>query len=175
MLSGVRRTVWRWVRVALFTLGGIVALAGLGLLLILQLWPGDDFRFLGNRNPVIAGQMSPMEVDDFVSPGRHIPAREYRIYSWQEDFSKVEAAASRELAALGYVEMPTVGAKSKVAFWTRTDGRSVWLQAGRSRSRKDAFGSKVMPDLDWVTVICSNQAPESWITHVRIAFEPSDW
>jgi len=169
------RRVSRWAKRALWAFGGLLAISAFGLLLILQVWPVDHFRFLGGREALIAGQMSPIEVDDFQNPGRHVPADEYRIYSWKQDFNEVKSEAAAELAALGYGAVTRPGLSADHASWSRFDGRSVWLQLGRSQSRRDALGGYAKPDRAWVTVICGNPAPDNWITHVRIAFEPSDW
>ena len=170
----MRRRVRRWVRIGLLVLTGTILTALFGLLLILQLWPSDDFRFLGGRNPIWAGQSGPMQVDSFRGPGEEVPASEYRIYSWKQDFESVKAAAAKELPALGY-ELDQRKKPDGIAFWIAPDGSDAWLQVGQSRTRKEAFGGGGDENPAWVTVICTTKAPENWITHVRIAFEPTDW
>lgn len=136
--------------------------------------PVDSFKFLGGLRPVVAGVHPPMEVDSFRGAGRSILPMEYRIYSWKQDFVAVKQTALDELSLLGFERHGDDNKPAHSAFWTRKDGVEIWLEAGRSQSRKEAFGVRTR-DARWVTVIVANVAPDNWITHVRIAFEPSDY
>lgn len=163
--------VLRGLRIALWALLGLIGVALIALLLILQLWPSDSYRFLGGRKPILAGQMGPV----LSNPSGLLPALEYRIYSWKQDFESVKTAAGKELATLGFELVKWKKPADGYASWNGPRGSAVMLHAGRSRTREEAFGGNAPHDPAWVTVICGNGAPDNWITHVRIAFEPQDY
>jgi len=101
--------------------------------------------------------------------------QEYRVYSWDQDYDTVVAAADNELAALGFVRSKE---KSKTrgytfASWSRPDGAGVYMDPGLSRTRKEAFDGKGRAD--GVTVMIGNTIPDDWMAHVRLVLEPSDF
>ncbi len=168
--SNVARKTRRILRIALLSLGCLIALAGLALIGVLQLWPSDHYTFLAGRKPTWAGMIPPMETDDFVHPGVSVPPREYRIYIWKENFDAVRARATKELEDSGFKPFPHPDSKDYCG-WSRKDGNAIGLRAGHSDLRGVAMRETFPADHAWITVICTNEAPETWITHVRIAFE----
>ena len=67
-------------------------MGAIGLLLILQIWPVDHFRFLGGRNPVLAGFLIALPLMSILSI----------VFSYLEyrDMSKINEFAVSILAAV---------------------------------------------------------------------------
>ncbi len=164
----------RMAKTGMVAFGVLIAGASLGLVGVLQFWPSDRYRFLGGRDPVLAGVMPPIQIC-FANPPHERWAQEYRIYSWKQDFASVVAAAERELPAFGFMRVPARSAKEDWVAFEGDEGKSVWLQPGPSETRREALGGKGSRDPKWVTVVIETAAPRNWVTHVRIAFEPTDW
>ncbi|AIE88120.1 hypothetical protein OP10G_4752 [Fimbriimonas ginsengisoli Gsoil 348] len=95
---------------------------------------------------------------------------EYRIYSWRQDAQWVQRDAAAELAALGYHLRYQ---KDGTSIWKFGD-REVGIKPGHSKSKREALLRKRQKEPGWVTVITGNEAPDTWITHIRYAVEPSE-
>jgi hypothetical protein len=93
---------------------------------------------------------------------------DFRIYTWKEDYASVVRRIDIELLPSGFKRHEGV-----FTSWLGPKGESVMAEPGRSESKAEAVNGKMVNDPRWVTVFCGNEAPENWMTHVRIALEPS--
>ena len=140
------------------------------LISILRTHPHDSYGFLGGRSAVAWGVLPTSS-----HSGGPATMFEIRIYTWEGDFFKVKEAAARALPAAGFTEVVLSGDDEHYSSWSHADGRFVWLETGRSLTIKEAFRDKNTLDSSWVTVVVSNDAPENWVSHVRLAFQDSDY
>jgi hypothetical protein len=118
----------------------------------------DPYRFLAGHRPVATGVVP--RVED--SSGGF--TNEYRIYNWVANANDVEAAAARELPRFGF-------SPDRNKNWTRKNGSVVEIYPGRSQR---LYGKGFPSDAGGVTVICSNRADSSWISHARYTLEPDE-
>jgi len=130
----------------------------------------DHFQFLEGRRPFVTG-VFPIMQDGARSVGF---TDEYRCYSWHQGFGHVCELANAELIGLGFSPGPSAHG-TQYREWTRADGYGVLIEAKKSNSRHDAFGSgQHTYDADWVTVTIQDPIPDTWASHVRYALEPND-
>lgn len=163
-----RRTAWHG-----FLL--IVAASATALFLFFLAGPVDSYRFLSGHRPTLTGVFPRMELDSFTGPGESRPPSEYRVYSWQEDFSEVRKKAALELAQYGFKIDRSAKPGETWTSWSHPRHLAVFIQAGPGRTRREAFGNSSGSDTSWVTVIIGNDVPDNWMTFFRVWMEPSDY
>lgn len=163
------RPIWRAIKVAVYLLGMALAYA-LTVLLLTPLSSGDPYGFLNGRRPAFVGMRPAMNV--LTRSGcRYNPPSEYRVYSWKQSASEVMDAALRELKSLGFRETRGYVQDGWLSFVNSRESISIALRAGRSRTRRQAWAGDPKPDPTWVTVLIQSDAPQNWLTNIRLALE----
>ncbi len=139
------------------------------LVSILRTHRHDEFHFLPQRGAVAWGVLPTNSHSSSKSS-----MYEFRIYTWQGDFFAVKKAAEVELPSKGFTTIVLSGDNENYSSWSRSDGTFVWIETGRSTTAHEAFTGKSVQDPTWVTVVVSNDAPENWVSHVRLAFQDQE-
>lgn len=156
-----RRWIWR---LAL----GVIAIIGMGTWFLLRSHAFDPYLFLAGRSPTDVTVQG---------PGSWGP-KEWRTYSWKEDWRQVSAQASRELPTLGLNKEPKSRYIPDSDLWmgAKTDGGLCGIGTDhsvlivRGRAQPITAHSMTDGDLAWVTVVVSSDLEDNWVNIVRYTF-----
>ncbi|MFN8220193.1 MAG: hypothetical protein U0S12_08710 [Fimbriimonadales bacterium] len=151
-------------RAVRWTLYGVFAVALTGVMALLPIVFAhrvDRFRFLEGRSPHQYGVMPHLETLTDTTP-----MSEFRLYTWKRDYATVLENARRELADMGYKRKP-----GKAEYWVGPQ-QTVWLTAAKCETLRDE--ARAPQNAEWTTVIVDNDAPETWLSKVRVWFAP-EW
>ena len=163
-----KRARWPFIVAAPFAI-----LAAVGLWIVIGLAVASDpYAFLNGRRPILAGVALIIQDSGYRSKGF---TDEYRAYSWQADYVDVCRRANGELTAIGFVRDPGDMKYEFATCWRRPDGFGVMITPVRSRTRREALAGKSPLNMAWVTVLCTDPIPDTWVSHVRYAMESRDY
>lgn len=154
----------------------LVAWSVIALLPIVVLWiaivsrPADKYQFLK------PGQLVWRAYD---MGGSH-SAKEYRSYTWKRPFIEVAGKAANELERLGFKNTTTPKFANEMVVWKlneASEGRpsfegtdedvAIIFEPGRSAPRASTRGPDTDMNPEWVTVIVSERAEETWLHTIR--------
>lgn len=107
-------------------------------------------------------------------------AKEHRSYTWKQPFKEVASKAANELRRLGFKNTTLPTFEEKTIVWTlneSSEGRpsfegtdedvAIIFEPGRSAPRASARGPDTDMNPEWVTVIVSERAEETWLHIIR--------
>lgn len=132
--------------------------------IVVRDWGSDQFEFLRGRHRVLSGVHRPMEV----LGGGHIPASQYRAYSWLEPLDGLLSRADGELAKAGFRRNLVIEDLREY----QKGETIVDFMRGRSETHTQVFGTSQRDD-GWVTVVVMWPADRTLITFIRTQVEPS--
>lgn len=150
-----------------------IAIIGLGTWYLLRSHASDPYRFLAAR---------PLTDVSVQGPGSWGP-KEWRTYSWKEDWRLVSAQANRELPAFGLNKEPKSRYIPDSELWMgeKFDGGLCGIGTDHSvlivRGRAQPITARTMTDGDpeWVTVVVSSDLEDNWVNVVRYTFFASGY